>query len=84
MGKGVMMAKEKTDALVEHATQSQPEASRGVGGVTLRMVLATGPGESKLEWNLKAKSMVEMVTQGKKICKDAGKKWPQDVIVWGK
>ena len=72
------MQKKRNDALVEQAEQ----ASRGLINVTKKMCLRTAPGEPKLEWDLKAGSMVEMVTKGRTLCKENGKRWPQDVTVW--
>lgn len=66
----------------------QPETKgRGIGPVTMRMELKQSAEEIKQNtpvqgWDLRANSMVEMVTKGRKICKEAGKRWPQDVAVW--
>jgi hypothetical protein len=54
------------------------------GRIHMQMSLDTKPGEPKLEWELSANSMVEMITQGRNLCKGHGKKWPQDVVIWEK
>jgi hypothetical protein len=70
------------------AKKDEKKEARGVrfaresGPVSMRMVLKTGIGESKLEWNFQAQSMVAAVTEGKRLCLTNGKKWMQDVIVW--
>jgi hypothetical protein len=63
------------------------ETSRAAGNINMRMELKQTEEEIKNKvpvqgWDLSANTMVEMVTQGRKICKSAGKRWPQDVAVW--
>ena len=73
---------EKPSAKKDEKQSRGATFSRASGPVSIHMTLKTKVGENKLEWNFQAQSMVAAVTEGKRLCLNAKKKWPQDVIVW--
>jgi hypothetical protein len=87
MGKGVSMPVKKVAEKQEEAQVPEldliedGQKTRGVGGIRVHVVLATGDAEPKLEWNIKIGSAFEMKPKVQALCKKHGKKYPADVLV---
>ena len=74
----------KTEKKLMQSVKEQkivPKAQeRALGRLSVQMKCKRKENEN--EWNFKAKSPPDAILQGKKICKENGFRFPQDVVTW--
>lgn len=58
--------------------KSSEAPQKGPGEILVKMRM----NDEKNEWNFRAKGPIDAIVQGRKICKDNGFRFPQDVMVW--